>query len=74
MFRTHGKANSTQPVKDVAEGELVGVRNTSGATDSFGDISYVTVRAIMRLDIKAKPPYHMELLHHLLGWNGQPDL
>jgi hypothetical protein len=28
----------------------------------------------MRLDIKAKPPYHMELLHHLLGWNGQPDL
>lgn len=30
----------------------------------LGDISYVTVRAILRLDIKAKP-YHMELLHHL---------
>jgi hypothetical protein len=30
----------------------------------LGDISYVTVRAILRLDSKAQP-YHMELLYHL---------
>lgn len=29
-----------------------------------GDISYVTVRAILKFDIKARP-YHLELLHHL---------